>query len=359
MHNENIKNNAAANKRQNKLINWDTQVEKIEKYLKSITTQAKNESYFEDLYVSREENKRQIQLVTGVHPIGSIEIINDSQGRETGRRIKTEHGAGLVISQSIKGDVAIILYPYASEELRQADNYIIWDIFSDPKKITERVLKAAVNDFFTYARVSSALFNESVSDRWRIRYLSFRGKKYIGNGGLAKLLFSYWLKGIVATLGIIGSIASIYSVLPTKPIPQHDQVQISVQGEGLKHHCEKLSEGLAILAFAIEERDKAMRNGGQKFISTEVADKVIDGSNRLSTYLTQEEQTVLLTATKVYWGMANGTRSGWAIPRKDANSEKRNSENEYAKLAFEQDNQNFEDLKKHFSSLYFGKCELK
>jgi hypothetical protein len=123
--------------------------------------------------------------------------------------LQTEHGAALVISQSMLGEAAVILYPYSSEKIRQAQDYIIWSVFADPTQITETVLKKITRDFFRYIRVSSALFTESGLDRLRIRNLEFRGRKYVGGGGFAKLVFSHWSWVI---LGAIGSAASIYSL---------------------------------------------------------------------------------------------------------------------------------------------------
>lgn len=202
-------NDAAARNRWYKMLNWEVHVEKIEKHFGAVCEQAKKANFFENLYVLRNDEQRQIQLFSGQHPIGSSEVTRDVFGREIGLKLHTEHGAALVLSQSTLGDVAVILYPYSSEKLSRIQPNIIWAVFSDPTQITDSVLNSATHDFFRYMRVSSALFSESSLDRLRIQYLEFRSKKYTGSGSLAKLIFSHWSWVV---LGAVGSVASIYSL---------------------------------------------------------------------------------------------------------------------------------------------------
>lgn len=189
---DNEQNDVAARYRWYKMLNWKVHVEKIERHFGTVCEQAKNAGFFENLYVSRNDEHRQIQLFAGKHPIGISEVTRDALGREISQKFHTEHGAALVLSQSALGDVAVILYPYTSEKLARIQPHIIWAIFSDPTQITSAVLRSATRDFFRYIRVSSALFSESALDRLRIQYLEFRSKKYTGGGGIAKLVFSHW-----------------------------------------------------------------------------------------------------------------------------------------------------------------------
>jgi hypothetical protein len=206
---DNEQNDAAARTRWYKLLNWKVHVEKIEKHFEAVCEQAREANFFENLYVSRNDEYRQIQLFAGQHPIGSSEVTRDALGREITHKLHTEHGAALVLSQSTLGDVAIILYPYSSEKLSRIQPHIIWAVFSDPTQITDSVLRSATRDFFRYMRVSSALFSESSLDRFRIQYLEFTSQKYTSGSGLAKLVFSHWSWVL---LGVVGSVASIYSL---------------------------------------------------------------------------------------------------------------------------------------------------
>jgi hypothetical protein len=209
MRSENAKNKIAARERCYKLINWMVQVKLIEDYFRSVAEESKAQRHIETLCVSRNDSERQIQLFAGSHAIGSVEVKRDPMGREIGRRHHAEHGAALVISQSALGDGAVLFYPYSSEKLQAAEEYIVWRVFNNPAQITRSVLQSAVRDFFAYCRTTSALCSESAADRYRVRYLSFRGRKYIGGGGLANFLFSRWF---LPMLGAIGSVASIYSL---------------------------------------------------------------------------------------------------------------------------------------------------
>ncbi|WP_139123842.1 MULTISPECIES: hypothetical protein [unclassified Aeromonas] len=203
------KNDAAAHKRWYRMLNWQVHIEKIESHFKAVCTQAEKDSFFEDLYVSRNDENRQIQLFAGSHPIGETDETIDAFGRVIGHRILSEQGAALVLSQSILGCVAVTLYPYSSERLSRIQPHITWSILSDPTQITDSVLKSATRDFFCYMRVSSSVLSDNLLDRLRIRYLELRSMKYNG-GSFVKLVFSHWSW---VFLGAVGSIASIYSLL--------------------------------------------------------------------------------------------------------------------------------------------------
>lgn len=209
MREHNDQNAAAARVRWYKSLNWNVQREKIESHFENVVKRAQSERFFEILFVDRDDEHRTVQLHAGKHPVGNTQTTRDHFGRVTGWRLDVEQGAALVISQSALGDVAVILYPYQSENLRRLEPYIIWAVFKDPTHVTESVLRAAVADFLTYVRVSSALFNESPMDRLRIRYLELRSKKYAGGHGAAQVVLSRWFLG---GLGAAGSVASIYSL---------------------------------------------------------------------------------------------------------------------------------------------------
>jgi len=202
-------NDIAARHRWYKMLNWKVQVEDIEKFFRAVCEEAKKSGFFANLYVSRSDEHRQVQLSSGKHPIGIPGVTRDDLGRVISQKLHTEHGAALVLSQSALGDVTVILYPYQSEKLARIQPHIIWAIFPDPTKITSAVLRSATRDFFRYMRVSSALFSESTLDRLRIQYLEFRSRKYTGGDGIAKLVFSHWSW---AFLGAVGSVASVYSL---------------------------------------------------------------------------------------------------------------------------------------------------
>lgn len=205
---ESQKTKQAMAARQEKHEQWPGLATKVAEHFSQVALKARDANYPENLYVHRDDSERIVQLFSGVHPI-DVTHKRDQYGEKTGLQVHTEEGAALVVSQSTIGYSAIILYPYKSQKLRQNNSHIIWKVFDSPKGITSRVLNAATKDFFTYMRVSSAVLAESRLDRLRIRYLEFRGKKFSGEGGVAKFAFSHWLW---VALGAVGSIASIYSL---------------------------------------------------------------------------------------------------------------------------------------------------
>ncbi|HGT2342732.1 TPA: hypothetical protein ACMX4R_000267 [Yersinia enterocolitica] len=183
------------------MLNWTVHVKKTEPHFLDVCEQAKKAKFFEGLYVSHNDRYRQIQLFAGQHPIEVFDRTHDALGCITNREFDIECGAALVLSQSFLGDVAVILYPYSSKNLSRIQTNIIWAVFSDPRKITDTVLKSATKDFFCYMRVSSTIFSESRIERLRIKYLEFRSKKYVGDGSIIKLIFYHWSMLFLGRLG--------------------------------------------------------------------------------------------------------------------------------------------------------------
>lgn len=205
----NKKNEAAARKHRDKMLSWENHVGKIENHFRLVSEEVKTEGFIDNLYVSRNDEDRQIQLYSGRHPIWSSKETCDASGRVINRRLHAEDGAALVLSQSQTGEVTVILYPFKSEKLRRVQPYLIWAIYPEPKKVTDKVLRRVTHDFFRYMRVSSSLLSESVFDQLRIQYLEFRSKKYTKSDSAVKLVFSHWSW---VFLGAVGSVASIYSL---------------------------------------------------------------------------------------------------------------------------------------------------
>ncbi|MFZ6641795.1 hypothetical protein ACO0LL_18800 [Undibacterium sp. TC4M20W] len=187
---------------------WPALAATVAEYFGHVVQKARDENYPEILYIHIDDSERLVQLFSGAHPV-DVTHKRDKYGAKAGLQVHIEEGAALVVSQSTIGYPAIILYPYKSQKQKRTCDHIIWKVFDSPKDITTRVLNTATKDFFTYMRVSSAVLAESRLDRLRIRYLEFRGKKYSGEGGVSKFVFSHWFWG---ALGAVGSVASIYSL---------------------------------------------------------------------------------------------------------------------------------------------------
>lgn len=229
MHKENKKSVNSATRRDNKRAKWWELADSIERLFREFCDKASSDGYLDALYVSRNDEDRQIQLFAGQHPIGSSESKLDPVTMRKTYKIHSEHGAALVVSQAVTGDVGIFLYPYSSEKLNRQEENIIWGYYCNPDRLTNSVMKKAMRDFMVYIRVSSACFNETATDRFRIHYLIFKGRKYKDGANIPKIIFSHW---IWICLGVIGSIASIYSVL----VPSNTQPEkIIIKTETIKY----------------------------------------------------------------------------------------------------------------------------
>lgn len=152
-----------ADLRRYKLINWQVVViERVEHLLRAVAAQAETAGHHERLYVSQVRPNRSIQLFFGQHPVGTV---------PGGKGLAIEHGATLVLSQGPTGAIAVFLYPYESEVSHRQEKLIVWGVFDDPLEITERLLKRAIADFTSYARVSSVLDGGTPADRRRVNRL--------------------------------------------------------------------------------------------------------------------------------------------------------------------------------------------
>lgn len=191
-----------------KEINWGVHRRLAEEVFEKKALQAKQEGFFEELYVSVNDEGRQIQLAAGNHPAGRAEPAYDQNGNRTGERIPTEGGAALVISQGADGSVSIFLYPFSSERMKMRISHITWAVFSDPTKLTESRLHDVIHDFFIYMRVSSVHSFESFYESFRIKYLELRGLKYSDGGGL----LSFAVRHFKEVIFIAGAIGSFYGV---------------------------------------------------------------------------------------------------------------------------------------------------
>jgi len=205
---ENKKNSKAGLARWSKLKDWTSFSNRVERHFLYEAEKAKETGFFCSLYVSKEKEHKQVQLSTGNHPTGEKVPVQNNQGITTGKKLISENGGALVLSQSTLGDVAIILYPLHSENLSRVKDKIIWTVKASPGNISSRLLDSAVNDFLIYLRVSSSRLNESWMDRVKISYLEFRSSKYEGKGNIAKIIFSKWL---IPAIIVFAAIVTIFS----------------------------------------------------------------------------------------------------------------------------------------------------
>ncbi|WP_207002568.1 hypothetical protein [Trinickia mobilis] len=154
-----------------RMLNWrDVLVPRLERRFQAVRRRARQEGFWENLYVHVDRDHRAVSLFLGVHPVGlSLKVQNP-------KTTATEGGASLVFSQAVTGNVAVFLYPYDSEFMHQPEKLIVWRVFSSPTDITRRTIDAALVDAFRYWRVSSVLDGGSWWDRRRIGMLRRRDR---------------------------------------------------------------------------------------------------------------------------------------------------------------------------------------
>lgn len=187
-----------------RLLNWTVHAELAKKYFEEVARKRREDGYFEALYVTQDSNERYLQFFAGQHPVGMPQTTWDKCGRLV-RRLHVEHGAALLMSQSIRGEVAVFLFPYKSAKHGRRENFIVWQVFDDPAEITKMALRRMTRDFFTYIRVSSTHFTPSPVDRLRISWLLLLSHRY-DEAGLLRFILS---GPVVLAVSLLGSLASI------------------------------------------------------------------------------------------------------------------------------------------------------
>jgi hypothetical protein len=143
-----------------KFAHWRASVELIEQKFNELAMQVAFHPQADNLIVARNDHRHSIRL-----SVGTRKTCPSSNG------LVVERGAALFFAQGGRGSVAIELYPFVSELRRRREHSILWREVGDPAEITEAMLDRAINDFFCYARVSSASRRDVAPDRLRIAYL--------------------------------------------------------------------------------------------------------------------------------------------------------------------------------------------
>ncbi len=205
-----LRRNQSQLERWYKEINWGVHRRLAEEIFNQEILRAEQDGFFEKLYVSVNDNNRQIQLASGTHPAGPREQRFDLNGNKTTTITPREKGAALVISQGGDGSVCIFLYPFGSERMHMKVPHITWAAFSDPTKLTSYVLRDVIRDFFIYMKVSSVHFSETTYERRRIKYLEIKGLRYSDNGGYLPFIVRHWLMQSMIIIGVLASVIALF-----------------------------------------------------------------------------------------------------------------------------------------------------
>lgn len=205
-----LKSDQSRLKRWYKEINWGVHRRLAEEIFHQEVRRADQNGFFEQLYVSVNDNDRQIQLAAGNHPAGPVQQKFDLNGNKTGQFFSTEGGAALVISLGADGSVNILLYPFSSKRMQMKVSHITWAVFSDPTKLTSYVIHDVIRDFYIYMNVSSVHFSESLYERLRIKYLEIKGLRYSENGGIFPFIVRHWVKEALVIVGVLAAVIALF-----------------------------------------------------------------------------------------------------------------------------------------------------
>ncbi|MBN3263031.1 hypothetical protein [Pectobacterium brasiliense] len=204
-----IRKNRSQLRRWYKELNWSIHRALAKEFFDKVALQARQDDFLDYLYVSINANNSQIQIASGSHPAGPQEVIFDQNGKQISKRIPTEQGATLVISQGGDGSVTVSLYPFHSEKMERKVPHIIWAVFADPAELTESVLQDVTRDFFTYMKVSSVHFTESRCERLRIQFLELKGLRYAEGGGILPFVVKNWAKEVIVIAGAVAGVLAL------------------------------------------------------------------------------------------------------------------------------------------------------
>jgi hypothetical protein len=171
-------------------VSWEILADRLQRRFERAAGEAKGAMPWERLYVLQDDASRSVRLFFGNHPVPGI--IKDD----------IESGASLVVSQESRGGVAVLFFPFESNNIRMNKPKLIWAVYDGPQQIHERAIRRMLRDFLAYGRATSALMWPNRADRKRIERLEHRSRVFEGGVELTGL---HW--AAVATLAM-GSITT-------------------------------------------------------------------------------------------------------------------------------------------------------
>ncbi|ANS87709.1 hypothetical protein VSVS12_04009 [Vibrio scophthalmi] len=123
-----------------------------------------------------------------------------------------ESGCGLVFSQSMLGQVSIIIYPFKSELCEMTKKQIVLHCDLEPNQVTKKVIENAFQNMLFYARISSQhgmSYGISVKDNIKLGLLYSRDiRSRVRRREVLLTLDNEWLKILMAA-----SVAAVITLL--------------------------------------------------------------------------------------------------------------------------------------------------
>lgn len=135
----------------------------------SVCEEAKSQQLFEYLYVhssTRDSGNKEapnfVMLRWGQHPTG----LYDFRAPVGTTSLDVEGGCALHFSQGPSGEVACIVYPFASSLRTPLEPYYVYRVFCSPDRITDKKIDGAVRMLFAVAHYSSFVGGPGWSERY-------------------------------------------------------------------------------------------------------------------------------------------------------------------------------------------------
>lgn len=155
---------------------------------------AKAQRLFEYLYVdsstrapSSKGTPNFVTLFWGQHPTG----LYDFRAPAGTTSLDVEGGCALHFSQGPSGEVACIVYPFASALRTPSDRYYSYGVFSSPEEIQDKNIDNAVRTLFALAHYSSFAGNPAWNDWYAYTKLRvFSLLRRFWHGDWLKMMYS-------------------------------------------------------------------------------------------------------------------------------------------------------------------------
>lgn len=171
-------------------VSWYIVAERLCRRFQQAADEARIELPWEHLYVQHDAQSRSVSMWFGQHPLPGV--VNGD----------LEIGASMVVSQDLRGGVAVLFFPCESLNLQQNKPKVIWGYFDGPELLTESSTRKMVRDFMRYGRATSGLMALSSADRLVLEMLEERSLGLESKTTLAGL--HTWATGAL----VLGSLAT-------------------------------------------------------------------------------------------------------------------------------------------------------
>jgi hypothetical protein len=147
----------------------------------------------------------------GNHPVGILKNEHDiTTGKIIKRELIIEIGGTLLFTQGPRGEVVVVIYPCKSALIKFEDEHLVYKIYRNPSKISDKHLIKIVKYYFKYIYITSYIGESNIFDRLMILWIKFRAEFDI-------LKFGKKIFGVIkTTIELISGVYGIPGLSETK-----------------------------------------------------------------------------------------------------------------------------------------------